>query len=44
MTYAFTLSNMAFKKIHSDLSDESLNIAINYLCQGSHNKHELIYF
>lgn len=34
MTYAFTLSNMAFKKVTSDTSEESLNLAINNLCQG----------
>ena len=35
MAYAYTLSNMAIKKVTSDSSDEVLNAAINDLCKGN---------
>lgn len=34
MTYAYILSNMAARKVTSDSSEETLNAAINNLCQG----------
>lgn len=45
MAYAFTLSNMAIKKVTNDDSDEVLNAAVNDLCKGNDkNFSELIIY
>lgn len=36
LAYAFTLSNMARKKITNDSSDEVINAVINDLCKGTY--------
>jgi len=36
MAYAYTLTNMAIKKVTNDGSEEVLNTAINDLCKGNH--------
>ncbi len=35
MVYAFTLSNMAVKKVTSDCSETEINVAVDLLCRAS---------